>query len=253
MDFLDSLIARNVAAAGTQEAAPIQPRVASMFEPVSLESIATFEEPARPSDATRAETVAAPLEIHRPEPIAIAEAVAAPKKPAAPPPAARARPLRAQNTPVPPVVHPEVHKVAPVAESPVMARIPAEVARPDPVSTPEIQREAEIFVRQTARTHTLLVERPLAARAGGSQAPAPILDPLNPRALPSAVTTRRAPKRIANVGEPQRTPDVPEIHVTIGRVEVRAAAPAPGPARRSAPPGMTIEDYLRKRQGGGAQ
>jgi hypothetical protein len=48
----------------------------------------------------------------------------------------------------------------------------------------------------------------------------------------------------------------PTIRVTIGRLEVRAATtPAPPPARRSAPlaaPGMSLEEYLRRREGGRA-
>jgi hypothetical protein len=50
--------------------------------------------------------------------------------------------------------------------------------------------------------------------------------------------------------EPRST--VPIINVTIGRVEVRAiqsAAPAPKPAK-SAPPKLSLDDYLQKRDGG---
>lgn len=45
----------------------------------------------------------------------------------------------------------------------------------------------------------------------------------------------------------------PTIHVTIGRVEVRAAAPAaPAPRKTAAqPPVMSLEDYLRQRADGG--
>ena len=44
----------------------------------------------------------------------------------------------------------------------------------------------------------------------------------------------------------------PTIHVTIGRIEVRAAQPASPPPRprRPAPPTMTLTDYLRRRSEG---
>src|ERR1039458_263580 len=47
-------------------------------------------------------------------------------------------------------------------------------------------------------------------------------------------------------------PSAPAIHVTIGRVEVRAiqsAAPKPKPAK-PAPPKLSLDDYLQKRDGG---
>ncbi|WP_143097370.1 hypothetical protein [Myxococcus fulvus] len=59
-----------------------------------------------------------------------------------------------------------------------------------------------------------------------------------PRAAPPAVT---------------QTPEAPVINVTIGRIEVRAVAPAAPPrsvpARPSASP--SLEDYLARRNGGG--
>jgi hypothetical protein len=46
----------------------------------------------------------------------------------------------------------------------------------------------------------------------------------------------------------------PDIHVTIGRVEIRATSPGPQPiARRTAPQHMTLEEYQRRRNAGGGQ
>jgi hypothetical protein len=47
----------------------------------------------------------------------------------------------------------------------------------------------------------------------------------------------------------------PTINVTIGRIEVRATAPAAAQARRqlSAAPAMSLEEYLRRRERGGAE
>lgn len=65
------------------------------------------------------------------------------------------------------------------------------------------------------------------------------------------------PKR-PNKGDPQRLEPRPgeakpeqsvEVHVTIGRIEVRQAAPpAPEKARALAPPLVRLEDYLKKRE-----
>lgn len=56
----------------------------------------------------------------------------------------------------------------------------------------------------------------------------------------------------ANARRKQTPQPEPTIHVTIGRVEVRAAPPAAPPpkARRSEPPVMSLDEYLRKRAGG---
>ncbi|HEY6168580.1 MAG TPA: hypothetical protein VI454_11110, partial [Verrucomicrobiae bacterium] len=44
----------------------------------------------------------------------------------------------------------------------------------------------------------------------------------------------------------------PVIHVSIGRVEIRATSPAVARARpaTTAPAGLSLEDYLRQRAGG---
>lgn len=79
------------------------------------------------------------------------------------------------------------------------------------------------------------------------------------------VATRVAPKRHLNqtlpspskhltpeLTESERAAATPAIHVTIGRVEVRAIQPPPAtprPARRSAPK-LSLGDYLQQRSGG---
>jgi hypothetical protein len=43
----------------------------------------------------------------------------------------------------------------------------------------------------------------------------------------------------------------PTVHVTIGRIEVRATPPpVPPPKQRTTPPVMSLDDYLRQRDGG---
>ena len=54
---------------------------------------------------------------------------------------------------------------------------------------------------------------------------------------------------------PSARPSPPVVRITIGRVDVRAVAPAPPPAVESRPvrrePELTLSDYLRKRNGSG--
>ncbi|HEU5330776.1 MAG TPA: hypothetical protein VFU78_21970, partial [Thermomicrobiales bacterium] len=89
--------------------------------------------------------------------------------------------------------------------------------------------------------------------------PAP-LTPSTQRILPSSprqailaqpqVRPLTVPTPAPRPSEPQREA-APSIQVTIGRVEVRAV-PAETPARaaRPAPPTLSLEDYLRQRNGG---
>jgi hypothetical protein len=56
-------------------------------------------------------------------------------------------------------------------------------------------------------------------------------------------------------GDRRQTSVAPAVHVTIGRIEVRAAlAPSPSmPKPRAAQPTMSLDDYLRRRGNGGAR
>jgi hypothetical protein len=69
----------------------------------------------------------------------------------------------------------------------------------------------------------------------------------------SSFRTPRANRRSTQPNSlPQPTAPEPEIHVSIGRIEVRAVADAPA-SRRAQPatPVMGLEEYLRKVKGGG--
>ena len=71
------------------------------------------------------------------------------------------------------------------------------------------------------------------------QKPAPRVDP-----VPRARTTSRAEPKQNSIQPP------PVIHVTIGRVEVRATKPSARPrATQPAGPKLSLEDYLRSRGG----
>jgi hypothetical protein len=99
-----------------------------------------------------------------------------------------------------------------------------------------------------------------------------LLDPSAPARLPASAATSGerslAPRGALSEGmrtgnadagprDGQRGEASPEpvIHVTIGRIEVRAARqakPKPRPARAAAAPRLSLDDYQRRRREGGA-
>jgi hypothetical protein len=87
---------------------------------------------------------------------------------------------------------------------------------------------------------------------GSAASPAPDRPAADP-GLPSLVAapTRRA-RRAASTASGDPSPPQPTVHVTIGRVEVRAvAAPAPArPAERERRPALTLAEYLQRREAG---
>lgn len=78
--------------------------------------------------------------------------------------------------------------------------------------------------------------------------PAPVVT--RPRVRSYVEATAPAPVQSTATPEPE-----PTIQVTIGRVEVRATPPpAPAPRKeRSAPPVMSLDEYLRQRDNGGTR
>jgi hypothetical protein len=81
------------------------------------------------------------------------------------------------------------------------------------------------------------------------------LSPLPDRARivvqPQVATRRPSPDSSRAVIASASSNDAPAIHVTIGRVEVRAIT-APGPPRSPAPPAapkISLDDYLKRRNG----
>jgi hypothetical protein len=68
--------------------------------------------------------------------------------------------------------------------------------------------------------------------------------------VPAVRRQRAAGERTPGTGH--AAPPPPVIHVTIGRVEVRAAPPRPlaaAPAPRPAAPKLSLDEYLRSRRG----
>jgi hypothetical protein len=119
----------------------------------------------------------------------------------------------------------------PAPSPPPTERIrPAELRPSGPIERPAIEQPVDAAT----------VRRPAidpAAEAANSVFRPPPLSPRSPRER-SSQSERRVDK-----------PTEPTIHVTIGRVEVRATSEAEPRARRKeeAPPVMTLDEYLRKR------
>jgi hypothetical protein len=94
-------------------------------------------------------------------------------------------------------------------------------------------------------------------RLAAQHQPAPrIVPPPRARLEPAPVPEpRERIGRVAGEQNPASAP-APAIHVSIGRVEVRAVAAPPTPARNrpapaaSASPGVSLDEYLRRRDGG---
>ncbi len=106
-------------------------------------------------------------------------------------------------------------------------------------------------------------ERVVQAEVRITPVQAPKADTLSPKpkeqvvrdmaATPVAGVGRNTRRESADFPEAQRvTEPTPTIQVTIGRIEVRATQqPANSPSTRSSTPRLSLEDYLRQRNGGG--
>lgn len=77
----------------------------------------------------------------------------------------------------------------------------------------------------------------------------PILQPVR-QELSTELISGEA-RRTAGAGPRSAPPAQPAIHVTIGRIEVRATpAPAPAPRKPATAPVMSLDEYLKMRNGG---
>jgi hypothetical protein len=124
--------------------------------------------------------------------------------------------------------------------------IPAPVARPIPASAAPANPSLDEFARAVR-----MLKEELAAGPG----PAGTVRPAVPQAEANAGLERVQPQRrqAASAPTPARDEREPDIHITIGRVEVRAVTEA-RPPRSASPSGprLTLADYLKSRTGGGS-
>jgi hypothetical protein len=121
--------------------------------------------------------------------------------------------------------------------------------------------EREMIERRTAQP-AHMQPPPLSIEQRTAQ-PAQAWEPQQSSDATQVVVVQSRVMRVEHRGEDRRNsgplafsaqvpPPVPTIHVTIGRVEVRATVPAaPASKPRPAPQTMSLDDYLRQRSRGG--
>ncbi len=276
-DFLSNLAARAINAAPV-----IQPRPLTVFEPWPTDGAlgARRLPDIMPDDASTVETAldgtrptreAAPAEPNPATPIMAARTMEETSRAASPSTrsdfAARAAAPRDQAA---------LPAIAPIAERVTSPTVAAPQLTPPIINHPdEPRRPAE----PTSPAERLIVERERIDREP-EKPPVPVLTPQTilierpaaPATSPSIVqpVVERVIDRREKIAPPDRSRDVrsasapttanetlpeppapPVIHVTIGRVEVRAT-PTPAAPRRAAhsTPTLSLEDYLRSRNGG---
>ncbi|MBT9523159.1 MAG: hypothetical protein IV101_19960 [Dechloromonas sp.] len=149
----------------------------------------------------------------------------------APPPAVLTSPVVAEQKPAP-------RHLAPAPET----RGPAENPRPT-------LAELESLV-----TRLLIGDKPgHSEKSPESVTPPPIVTPRRAGQRPAEITTIRPPPG-AQRQRPTPEPDsAPEVHITIGRLEVNPPsrpAPATLPPRPRGPAPLSLSDYLARRHGG---
>jgi hypothetical protein len=129
--------------------------------------------------------------------------------------------------------------------APAPAPAAAQVQEPRP---PGGDRAAPTPAPRTPRPERRTeVEAPHPAPPPGRPTPAPLV--VQPQVIPA-----RHPEPAVHTAGPATRPAeaTPTIQVSIGRIEVRAVPPPPASAKpRAGPAPMTLEEYLRQRNGGG--
>jgi len=264
MTFLRRLAERSLGA-GPE---PVQPRLPLVFEgpvedvPLELERHEEVEaRPAERREPPRPVSPAPEVEAAPPEPPR-----AEPAAPSPPPPAPVVRPAaEAPPAEPPPIVPPaRVEPSTPPAPPPRAPVVPpaaeAPPAPPTPPAPPPSAAPAEPATAATPRAP---------APPPAPPTPAPVVARVvgdEPRASREEV---RPPRRDGAAVEPvigaqvqlgappapiavPRAPGPPSVEVSIGRVEVRAvfAPPEAEPAPPPAAPTVSLDDYLRARDGG---
>lgn len=269
-DLFETLAARSSGATST-----LRPRLASQYESRPSELAEIIEEtPAVARDARdpmeprmsarRAPTLPEPDTPSEPrshrEPIVIRDVVLETVPAPADPPAEAPPAARAAAAP-PSVAAPHVHVPA--------VRVAAEPARredehPDGVGRTNRELILERVAEQAPATPERIIERvrevlasgeapddrshPDAPRERSAPEPLPLPLPLERASGERPIVSRERPA--VRIRE-QFAAEAPVVHVTIGRVEVKAVHPQPQPQLRPAPPapsGPTLEEFLEQRE-----
>ncbi|TPG11049.1 hypothetical protein EAH75_08795 [Rhodanobacter glycinis] len=239
-DFLDRLAARAI---GSETA--LVPRMPSLFEPLQRTSIMPASDDGeavpRHRETVSAATVTpttAPTRLPQAPVVAMTDAPhVAPAEPVAAPPHAVADMPRAAVQPAPiaaaaPTPSPVIGR--PVASSTLLR--PAEVSAPLPVRPRQTRIAAE-------PTETVVPSQP----SSGALLPAPT-PVFGAAAAPARSSNAAAFRPLAVQAGAGSSSGEPVVHVSIGRLEVRAApASTTPPRRRDAPQPSSLDDYLRQR------
>ena len=146
--------------------------------------------------------------------------------------------------------------VEPTDESPLKE----EVDLPRTALSADLAQRQPIVADVKPASHPLVSSEPTSVRQRAAQSPAaaaaaaPLLTPaIAPVPRAPFASRERASAKTRFASEAESFP-APVIHVTIGRVEVRAILPAvqaPQPPARPSPK-LSLDDYLRSRNGGAA-
>ena len=169
----------------------------------------------------------------------------------------RAAPQVAQRQPMPPVqpgTLPEIPlNIKPERERPQMSGKAQLPGSHDPPQEVTIERRSERTVISTIKTVVELSQEEPASLLSPAQQPAP---PPSPALAPEPAVQDLRPVTpplpdLATRKTPGET--APTVHVTIGRIEVRATPSANPPPRKPAtrPVAMSLDEYLKSRANGG--
>ena len=256
-DFLGNLAARAVAPSNA-----IRPRLPSRFEsPATAERTALDAEQEPSADAARIEDRGrvsqipfAPtpsptmrersIEIARP--IVAAEPAASVVSPPVNVPLADPPPFVAPITPTKP--QPPEKGIQP-APTPLLAPVPTLPVRPVLLS-----QETPIPATRSSRP-----PEPVTPREAGETPPRKRVEPVVPQRIvavekpPVAAAVASSPEATGAACETPAETAAPIIRVTIGRIDVRAVLPsAPAPTRKAptASPVLSLDEYLKQRDGG---
>lgn len=262
--FLHQLASRSLGLAPQ-----IRPRAALPYAPpaadLPMTGTASHESPPiaaiepsglAPTTARRGEPAADPA---LPAPVVGKTAPASRRAADTPTPAASQPPRMAQPEGVPPAIAPDLS--APSTARPAVAG-PATVEQlpvpPRPEPAPAAVRPAES--RQPAAADLdkliarLLGEHPRTPDKSPPPPPPPTaIVTHQPVQRPTAIIPTRPPAGRERQAAAPETDSAPEVHITIGRLEVNPPsrpAPAAQPARPRGPAPLSLSDYLARRNGG---
>ena len=234
-DFLTNLVARTMASP------TLRPRLRARFEPPAEEPAAAMPEgEAAPPRATpRSAATEVPVHVIR-EAASPPQAVAEERENVAEtPPAAPVAPRREEAVPVERAVHAQPPQIE-QRETPIPPPRPTSVAVPEPRDEEETPQAAETII---THRHRFDLEPPRVERRVEMRHSVERESVFRERTV-RVSSLRREIAAAADAAAPTE----PVVHVSIGRVEVRAVAPQPQ-SRRAAPraAALTLDDYVARR------